>query len=119
MQAWLRGLQRNLAPTYVRVLLANQSAIMSAAVEDGLIARNPCRAGGAVKPPSVLSRKVVPWSTQDVLAVVDALPDRYAATALVASGCGLRQGEVFGLSPGAVDPDAGRLAVEQQMSSSR
>jgi integrase len=115
VQAWLRGLQRDLAPTYVRVLLANLSSILSAAVEDGLIARNPCRAGSAVKAPSVPSRKIVPWPTSDVLAVVDTLPERYAATALVAAGCGLRQGEVFGLTPDAVDVGARRLAVEQQI----
>ncbi len=115
VQGWLRGLQRTLAPTYVRVLLANLSAILSAAVEDGLIPRNPCRAGGAVKAPSLLQRKVVPWSTDRVLAVVAALPDRYAAVALVAAGCGLRQGEVLGLAPEAIDLEGDRLAVVQQI----
>lgn len=115
VQAWLRGLQRTLAPTYVRVLLANLSAILSAAVEDGLIPRNPCRAGGGVKAPSLLQRKVVPWPTEQALAVVAALPERYAAVALVAAGCGLRQGEVFGLAPDAVDLEGHRLAVVQQI----
>ncbi len=115
VQAWLRGLQRTLAPTYVRVLLANLSAVLSAAVEDGLIPRNPCRGGGAVKAPSLVQRKVVPWLTDQVLAVVAALPKRYAAVALVAAGCGLRQGEVFGLAPDAIDLERGRLAVVQQI----
>ena len=60
IQSWLRGLQRTHAPTYVRVMLANLSAILSAAVEDGLIPRNPCSARGAVKPPALVQRKVIP-----------------------------------------------------------
>lgn len=43
VQAWLRGRQETCAPRYVRVMLANLSAILSAAVEDDLIPRNPCQ----------------------------------------------------------------------------
>ena len=50
IQAWLRGLQAKLAPTYVRTILTNVSAILNAAVDDGLIARNPCKA--EVGPPT-------------------------------------------------------------------
>lgn len=35
--------------------------------------------------------------------------------ALVAAGCGLRQGEVFGLAPDAIDLEGHRLAVVQQV----
>jgi len=41
IQAWIRGLQDRLAPTYVRAVVTNVSAVLSAAVDDGLIARNP------------------------------------------------------------------------------
>ena len=115
IQSWLRDLQRTLAPTYVRVMLANLSAILSAAVEDGLIPRNPCSARGAVKPPALVQRKVVPWATDQVHAVVSALPERYGPVALVAAGCGLRQGEVFGLAADAIDLVRRRLVVTQQI----
>ena len=115
IQSWLRGLQRTHAPTYVRVMLANLSAILSAAVEDGLIVRNPCSARGAVKPPALVQRKVVPWPTDRVHAVVSALPERYGPLALVAAGCGLRQGEVFGLAADAIDLVRRRLVVSQQI----
>jgi hypothetical protein len=45
VQAWTRSLQQRLASNYVRVVFANLSALLSAAVDDGLIGRNPCRAG--------------------------------------------------------------------------
>ncbi|MEX2620334.1 MAG: hypothetical protein WD250_08945 [Egibacteraceae bacterium] len=45
VQAWLRGRQQRLAPSFVRVLLANLSSILGAAVEDGLIPSSPCQPG--------------------------------------------------------------------------
>lgn len=50
-----------------------------------------------------------------VASVSDALPDRYRATAVVAAGCGLRQGEVFGLRVQDVDFLRRQLHVEQQV----
>jgi hypothetical protein len=76
VQAWARGLQQQLGPSYVRVVFANLSAILQAAVDDGAIARNPCRAG-SVKPPAPDRRKVLPWSAERVTAVANALPGRY------------------------------------------
>jgi len=98
VQAWDRALQQqNVAPTYRRVLFANLSAIFSAAVDDERIAKNPCRAA-SVKPPRLVARKLTPWPAAQVLAVQRALPARYRLVATIAAGCGLRQGEVFGLA---------------------
>lgn len=114
IQAWIRGLQDRLAPTYVRAVVTNVSAVLSAAVDDGLIARNPCRAG-SVKLPRVDRRRVEPWPAAQVAAVIGALPSRYRAIAVVAAGCGLRQGEVFGLRVADVEFLRHRLRVEQQI----
>ena len=114
IQAWLRGLQSELAPSYVRVVLVNVSAVFNAAVDDGLIARNPCKAR-SVRPPKLEERKVRPWPATQVRAVIDALPARYRAMAVVAAGCGLRQGEVFGLRVWDVDFLRKQLRVQQQV----
>jgi len=114
IQAWLRRLQRDLAPTYVRVVFANVSAVFNAAVDDGVIASNPCRAA-SVRLPKRDNRRVEPWPLEQVQAVIEALPERYRATAVVAAGCGLRQGEVFGLRVSDVDFLRRRLHVEQQV----
>ncbi len=114
LQAWLRGLQDQLAPTYVRAVFTNVSSVLAAAVDDGLIARNPCRAG-SVKPPKVDARRVEPWPVEQVAAVIDTLPGRYRTVAVVAAGCGLRQGEAFGLRVGDIDFLRQRLRVEQQV----
>ena len=94
--------QQRLAATYVRVIFANLSAVLSAAVDDGLIAKNPCRAG-SVKPPPPDRRRVQPWPGGRVAAVREALPNRYAVLVDMCAGLGLRQGEAFGLAVDDVD----------------
>ena len=58
IQRLLRSME--LSDTYKRVILANVSAIFAAAVDDDLIAKNPCKAG-SVSRPTPTRRKVVPW----------------------------------------------------------
>ena len=114
IQAWLRGLQHELSPTYVRMIFTNVSAVFAAAVDDGLIAANPCQAK-SVRLPKREQRKVEPWTRAQVRAVIDALPERYRAVAVVAAGCGLRQGEAFGLRVRDIDFLRRRILVEQQV----
>jgi integrase len=113
IQAWLRGLS-NLAPTYRRVVFVNVSSVFAAAVDDELIVKNPCRAS-SVAVPRVERRLVVPWSAERVRAVTAQLPDRYRIVAMLAAGLGLRQGEVFGLSPDDVDFLRGKVEVRRQV----
>jgi integrase len=96
------------------VIFANLSAILQAAVDDGVIGRNPCRAG-SVKPPAPDRRRVVPWTVEQVAAVAECLPDRYAALVAVGAGCGLRQGELFGLAVDDVDWLRGVVHVRRQI----
>lgn len=113
VQAWLRGLER-LAPSHVRTIHQHAAAIFSAAVDDGLLRTNPCRAA-SVRAPRVVARKVVPWTAERVLAVRGALPERYAVLVTLGAGLGLRQGEVFGLSPTDVDFLRGTVRVQRQV----
>jgi hypothetical protein len=99
IQAWLRKLQQERAPSYVRTVFTNVSSVLNAAVDDGLITSNPCRAG-SVKLPKHQQRKIESWPVERVEAVLAALPDRYRAVGVVAAGCGLRQGEIVDLPQG-------------------
>ena len=112
----IQGLMRSLAlsDTYRRVILANVSAIFSAAVDDELIAKNPCRAGSVTRP-SVVRRRVVPWPVEQVSAMHDALPERYRLVVTLGSGLGLRQGEIFALSPADIDFLAGTVDIQRQV----
>jgi integrase len=114
IQSWLRGTQDRCAPRSTRVLLANLSAILRAAVEDDLIPRNPC-ASRAVRAPAVAPSRVIPWPAEQVAAVIASHPERWRAAPVVAAGCGLRQGEVFGLRVEDVDFLGRQLHVRQQV----
>jgi integrase len=113
MQAWLRGVEQ-LAPRTRVLILGHVSAIFSAAVDDALIATNPCNAK-SVRRPKVPVRRVVPWEHDRVLAVREALPDRYRVIVMLGAGLGLRQGEAFGLSPDDVDWLRGTVQVRRQV----
>ncbi len=112
----IQGLLRSmdLADTYKRVILSNVSAIFSAAVDDDLIAKNPCKAG-SVSRPSTTRRKVVPWPADWVSAMHDELPPRYQLAVTLGSGLGLRQGEIFGLSLDDIDFLRGTVDVRRQV----
>lgn len=114
IQAWLRGRQEAIAPSYVAQVLTTLSAILSAAVEDGRIATNPCDAS-SVKAPKVERRRIVPWSVERVEEIMRGHVERCRAMPVVAAGCGLRQGEVFGLRLDDVDFLRRRLLVRRQV----
>lgn len=114
VQTWLRALQQECAPRYVRVMLANVSAIFAAAVEDGYLVRNPCSAR-SVRPPALEQRRVTPWTADQVQRVIEEHPARYRAIPVVASGAGLRQGEAFGLRVSDVDFLRREIHIRQQV----
>jgi integrase len=114
VQAWVRSRQTEVAPSYCRLLLSNLSTILSAAVEDGLIASNPC-AVSSVKAPRVDRRRVVPWTVGTVHRVIEGHPGEFRPIPLLGAGCGLRQGELFGLTLDAVDFLRRVVHVRQQL----
>jgi len=114
VQAWVRGLSRDLAPSYVGLILGHVKAILHAAVDDQLIATNPA-ASRSVKAPRAERRKVVPWTVEQVQTITAAHPERFRAIPMVAAGTGLRQGELFGIALEDVDFLRRTLHVRQQV----
>jgi integrase len=113
VQGWLRSLD-SLAPTYQVVIFANVSTVFTAAVDDALIVKNPCRAK-SVRRPKAGHTRVVPWTRERVLSVRDELPHQFQLVVWLGAGLGLRQGEIFGLSPDDVDLDRGVIHVQRQV----
>lgn len=68
-----------------------------------------------MRAPALEQRRIVPWNTEQVLAVVEAHPAPYRAIPVVAAGAGLRQGKVFGLRVADVDFLGRRLHVRSQV----
>ncbi|MFJ4501278.1 tyrosine-type recombinase/integrase [Streptomyces sp. NPDC088864] len=115
VRAWLSALQSAVPnATYRHAIYDSVSSLFNAAVDDGVIRSNPCHAQ-SVKAPDPDPRLIKPWSEARVLAVRAGLPDRYRATVDAGGGCGLRQGEVFGLDAANIGFETGWLHVRQQV----
>jgi len=112
IQKLLRSM--DVAETYRRVIFSNVSAVFSAAVDDDLIAKNPCKASSVTRP-ATSRRKVAPWPTEWVSSMHDALPPKYRIAVTLGSGLGLRQGEVFGLGVEDIDFRRGIVEVRRQV----
>ncbi|MGW7709808.1 tyrosine-type recombinase/integrase [Streptomyces sp. NPDC054771] len=98
IREWLAELERAIpATSYRRVIFSSVSAILNAAVDDEYMRKNPCSAS-TVRAPARNTQKVVPWTAERVFAVQAGLPEQYRAMVDLGAGCGLRQGEIFGLA---------------------
>ncbi|MFS3130076.1 tyrosine-type recombinase/integrase [Nocardioides sp. Bht2] len=90
------------------------STVFTAAVDDNLIQKNPCKAP-SVRRPKTEPRKMVPWTVEQVDDVREALTEKYRLLAHLGAGLGLRQGEIFGLSPEDIDIDNAEVRVVRQV----
>jgi integrase len=115
VRAWIRSMQeRNVATSYQAGCFAHLSSILSVAVDDKLIRENPCHARTVVRPRPV-PPTIVPWSRARIAAMGFAMADRYKIVMVLGAGCGLRQGELFGISLDDIDREAGVLHVVRQV----
>jgi integrase len=101
-----------LAPSTLRVVYSTVAAMFAAAVTDRAIGSSPCV--GIRLPDRPRTERFIPTPEQ-VHRLAEALPPRYAATVYVAAGCGLRQGEVWGLEVEHVDFLRRSVRVDQQV----
>lgn len=86
-------------------------SVFTDAVDEGLVASNPCRVKGAGKPER--AREVEALSVAEVGAYLAAVPEHYRAALMIAVWCGLRSGEVRGLRVRDIDTDTGILHIRQ------
>lgn len=101
-----------LAPTTTQTVYAILRALLASAVDDGVIANNPC---SRVPLPRVEARVVEPMPAASVLALADAITSRYRIAVLLGAGAGLREGEALGVTVPRIDFLRRRLFVEEQM----
>lgn len=100
LQGWIKGLR--LGPNSALLVIGYVSQVFTAAVEEGLIIRNPLSAKSIQKPAAVKT-EAVPWTAGQIDAVAGELPDRLEVAPYIGSAFGTRQGEAFGLAK--ADPD--------------
>ncbi len=84
-------------------------AVMTTAVDDEMVRRNPCRIRGAGEDDSP-ERPIA--TVEEVFALADAIEPRFRALVLIAAFGGLRWGEVTGLRRRHVDIEGAAVRVE-------
>ncbi|MBB1256359.1 tyrosine-type recombinase/integrase [Streptomyces alkaliterrae] len=115
IRAWLRELENAGVPgSHAYVIYGNVRAVLSAAVDDGYLARNPCDAQ-SVRAPSADAKRVIPWLPERVFAVRAALAELFRPMVDLGAGCGMRQGEIFGLGVDGVDYGTDTVHVVRQV----
>jgi integrase len=94
-KAWVAKLQRDgLAAAYIYSLHSRLSQVMSDAVHDGILGRNPC--SRRTSPPMGKQKPYVA-TTEQVWALHDAMPDHLRVSVLLGAFAGLRVAECSGL----------------------
>lgn len=88
------------------------ASIYKNAMKDRRVVASPCE---GTRLPKEEPRRIVPLSTEQVEALIDALPERYRALAILGAGSGVRQGEAFGLSVDRVDFLRRTIRVDRQL----
>lgn len=113
VRAWVKDRSAELAPISLRTPWNALSAVMAAAVADGLMASNPCH---GVELPEVRTTEVEPLDPEVVKVLIETASPRYRGLVRLAATTGLRGGELFGLEDDRhIDMDARELVVEQQL----
>lgn len=111
IRQWYAALVAHHGPSTAAKAYTRLRQILTAAVNDEVIAKNPCRIerGGVEHPPEQRFATMA-----ELAALADAVPDRYRALVVCAGLGGLRQGELFALRWSDVDLTAASIVVRRK-----
>ncbi|QOV35633.1 site-specific integrase [Streptomyces ferrugineus] len=111
LQVLFKSLSELLGPGSVRNVYDVLVRLMTAAVEDKVIAASPCR---RITLPPMPDEEVAPPTVAQVEAIARVMPPYIRAAIVTLAGSGLRIGELLGLKVSDVDFKAGTIRVERQ-----
>lgn len=114
LRGYIATLEGECAPRYARQILTTLSNVFETAIDDKRLVRNPMRAK-SVRWPKAPEDQREAWPLETAQRVRDVINKRYRIAVVVALGCGLRQGEAFGLSPADIDFERGLIRVRRQV----
>jgi integrase len=114
VQALVKSWSVTAAPSTVENRYLILAIVLRAAVRDRMIPASPCV---DIKLPRIAPKSaLVPITTETVLALWEAMADRYKVFVTLAAGTGMRRGELLGLTLDRVSQDFGTIRVDRQMS---
>lgn len=112
VNAWHKASSAKGHPTQTANAYLFLNSVMNEAVEARIIDSNPCRVPGAKGKPAP-KHEAEALTAAELRDYLKAVPEQYRVPLMVAALCGLRSGEVRGLRVRDVDPDTGRISVQQ------
>lgn len=112
IQGWVAGMAERLAPRSVAVVLGYVATICSAAVDDGLLPKTPCR---GIRLPKAEASPIIPITAEQVGSLLAHAPPRWAAPILLGAGAGLRQAEMAAVTVDRIDWLRRTLHVDRQL----
>lgn len=115
LRSWSAGLAKSVGASTAEVMWIHLGSILSAAVEDKRIPRNPVTSTRSAKPAKKGERKARALTASQVDGIREGLRDRYRIMADLGVAAGLRQGEVLGFDPADIDESAGILHIRRQL----
>jgi integrase len=95
IQRWVKALELELQPATIEVVYSFVASIFRSAILNRDLHETPCV---KITLPEVTKKRVEPLATSQVEALMAATPERYKALVILGAGCGVRQGEAFGLT---------------------
>ena len=111
MRTWHAALNERTGPTARAHAYDLLRSVMKTAVDDELIAANPCRIRGAGQ--AKRAKKIRPATLAELEAIVTAMPEKYKLMVLFAAWLALRFGELAELRRSDVDTAAGVVYVRR------
>lgn len=112
VQAWVKELSVDYAPSTVEATYRLLATIFRSAVADRLVPSSPCI---RIQLPKQDAGRVVPLSVKQVVDVREHMPERSRAMVTVAAGVGLRRGEILGLTVDRIDFLRRTITVDRQL----
>lgn len=111
VQQWVVDLGADLRPSTVKVIYQHVRSVFRAAELDRVIARAPCERITLPKTPKKL---IEPLPTATVLALEEAMPERWRALVRLMAGTGLRPAEAVAINADRVDFLRRTVTVDRQ-----
>jgi integrase len=101
------------APSTVEARYSILAIMLRAAVKDRVIPVTPCV---DIRLPTVAAKgALVPTDTETVLALRDAIYDRYRLFVVIAAGTGMRRGEILGLTVDRIGFEFATIRIDRQL----
>jgi integrase len=112
IQAAVGEWSASLAPSTVKVTYGYLSAMLKAAVLDGVLAKSPCV---GIRLPKIEPEAVVPIRTEVVQQLADTIWKPYRPMVVFAAATGMRSSELRGLTWDRIDFDTSMVSIDRQL----